>query len=569
MSFQDERTYVETISTSLEGSYIARTSALTSAVSSVLIIVMILRSSQSLSITYHRLMFGMSVCDALASFSMAMTTLPLPTDMIYTQFEGRHLGNFQTCEAQGFMAGFGLSAAFAYNVALCIYYFSSIKSKLKDSAMRNWGIRKWVEPMMHICCISLPIALMVLMKSMGYINPSPYLPWCGVSAYPYWCHRDAEENCDLRGGTHNRENFHRLVMSWVGIYVIGILAIVISMVLIVCSVYRQEKLVRKRADVVESCLVESNEEDMEKLASSKANYRLSKVISIQAASYVLPILITSTSGMMIRTFPISWREIKAVQICRILMVPLQGFFNLLVFVGDKVYSYRLANPEIHIWKACIHILIMPMSKNFVFSQMSLMEIEGQEADKIHSEIDLEGVRKDKMPPSSGSSNDSPRIARLFSFISCSSETSSDASCVISNPSVKDYDKRTDPFTTGDEKLSPQNFYPQAREMINKQSSSETSSNASCVLSNPSVKDSDKRTDSFTTGDETGDKKLPHLNFYPQAREMINRQSNLVLTMEDKGDQFSTNSSESGDEDFYRDLDLSTIDEGNEEMSDGL
>ena len=43
------------------------------------------------------------------------------------------------------------------------------------------------------------------------------------------------------------------------------------MVQVLCVVYQQEKLiiVQKRADVVKSCLVESNEEGRENLESSK------------------------------------------------------------------------------------------------------------------------------------------------------------------------------------------------------------------------------------------------------------------------------------------------------------
>ena len=133
---QDDRTYVETLYTSLTGSYIARASALLSTLSSILIIFIIMRSSAKLTIPYHRIMFGMSVADCLSSISMALTTLPMPADMIYTQFEGRHIGTFGTCAAQSFLQNAGTLATMLYNVALSVYYFHSIR--VHNNMTKKW-----------------------------------------------------------------------------------------------------------------------------------------------------------------------------------------------------------------------------------------------------------------------------------------------------------------------------------------------------------------------------------------------------------------------------------------------
>jgi hypothetical protein len=49
-----------------------------SAVSSALIIYVILRSEARLSSIYHRIMFGMSLADICGSIAMALTSLPMP-----------------------------------------------------------------------------------------------------------------------------------------------------------------------------------------------------------------------------------------------------------------------------------------------------------------------------------------------------------------------------------------------------------------------------------------------------------------------------------------------------------
>jgi len=158
-AINDERTHLETVSTSLLGATIPCISGSISVVSCALIIFIILRSTVGLSTTYHRLIFGLSVAVTMYSFALALSTLPMPTDMMYDQFEGRYIGNTLTCTIQGFVFFYFSSVALGYNVVLCLYYLCSIRYKMSEA-----HIRKCVEPSLHAAAILplLPPAVLLL-----------------------------------------------------------------------------------------------------------------------------------------------------------------------------------------------------------------------------------------------------------------------------------------------------------------------------------------------------------------------------------------------------------------------
>jgi hypothetical protein len=66
------------------GAIVPRVTGFLSAISSMLIMYVIVRSSRGLSTIYHRIMFCMSVFDIFTSVAMGLTTLPMPKDDLWT-----------------------------------------------------------------------------------------------------------------------------------------------------------------------------------------------------------------------------------------------------------------------------------------------------------------------------------------------------------------------------------------------------------------------------------------------------------------------------------------------------
>ena len=116
----DPRVDVQTVYTEWTGIIITTTSSLMSTICSGLILFLIFRSRMGLKSVYHRIIFGLSLCDIIKTLPMMVTTLPLPVDTIYGPRDGIIAGNDITCTIQGFLYTFGSLASGLYNAFLCI-----------------------------------------------------------------------------------------------------------------------------------------------------------------------------------------------------------------------------------------------------------------------------------------------------------------------------------------------------------------------------------------------------------------------------------------------------------------
>ena len=119
-----------------------RTSGSVSTIASTCLIVHILRSHRGLSTTYHRLVFGLSVTDIMLSFVQALGSTMVPKEMNY--FIPGAQGNTTTCTAQGFVV--------LYNCSICLYFLAIIRYNKKDEYIRNK-----LEPWFHGISIIIPL----------------------------------------------------------------------------------------------------------------------------------------------------------------------------------------------------------------------------------------------------------------------------------------------------------------------------------------------------------------------------------------------------------------------------
>lgn len=179
-TINDDRTHEETFYTSITAVAIAATSALISALASMAI--MFIAVKKKLNTVYHRLMFAVSAADIVLSLSIALTTLPMPKDMIYEQFQGLVLGNTNTCNAQGFAFMFGSWCTAMYNAGLTIYYLCSIRYGMDERI-----IQRYIEPAIHAVSISFGIIVSFILLTNESFNPTPHDVWCTASVYPWWC----------------------------------------------------------------------------------------------------------------------------------------------------------------------------------------------------------------------------------------------------------------------------------------------------------------------------------------------------------------------------------------------
>ena len=385
----DARTHVETLSTSLKGINIARSTGCISAVSSILVILIIARSSQRFSTVYHRLMFGISVYDLIASIAMALTTLPMPADMIYRQFEGSHLGTNESCEAQASSLLVASMGTFAYTIAICSYYMTTARKMLHEEDTDVYTrTSRWFEPTIHFACITVPVVTTFTHFLSGdeSMAPTPFSPFCTLTHYPYWCMRSSEPTCSQ---IQAQPSHVRFLGSFYAIYfATGVLYIVVSLFISARSIWRLQVKQQNRIppipernkycatqhevfyprDPATTCTTarSSSQQSSRPVCCSPK----SKIIHFQTLTYItsaliVPICIVAkfTGGESSTIF----------QAYFLITRPLQGFFNFLIFMSEKIYRHRLANRRIGCLKAFYNILTKPIQDFYVFSHLDIVQ----------------------------------------------------------------------------------------------------------------------------------------------------------------------------------------------------
>ena len=374
-ALHDERIHIANIYTSRTGSIITEITGTMSAISSALIILVIFRSSIGLSTIYHRLLFGMSIADIMASIAMALTSLPMPKDMIYTQFALSPRGNTGTCVAPGFFFFVGSNLAFGYNAAHCLYYLCKIRYKMKEA-----NIRKCMEPTMHILVLVAAVPNGIIFWIWDLYNPQPQDAWCTTAVYPWYCKQD--ETCSLRGSKYMKYGFFFVFIG----FFLGALFLLGSMALIILAVVRQDRLLKKYIKSVYGRRMdqEDNAEENKNLAASRSRHHFTKVILCQAAAYCVAFFICQSNVFISlqRAFTAgNTRRNEWTQIYHLVTRPLQGFFNLLVFIGNKVYDLRQVNSDLTIGRAILSAFTVREEPRFVFSQISLVAHYGEEEEE--------------------------------------------------------------------------------------------------------------------------------------------------------------------------------------------
>ena len=113
--------------------------------SSATIIYIILKSKSNTE--YHRIMVFMAFWDMVSSSMFAISTIPMPKDVIYP-YGGPSFGNIRTCEAQAFLIWVGIPFTSSTNMLLNIYYLCTVRYKINEPAP------SWIKYNRHCSCIT-------------------------------------------------------------------------------------------------------------------------------------------------------------------------------------------------------------------------------------------------------------------------------------------------------------------------------------------------------------------------------------------------------------------------------
>lgn len=163
-----------------------KTTGAISIVGSSLIALSVLRSPEKMAKSYHRLLLGMSLVDMLVSLWEALSTWPMPADS-GAMFA---FGNSMTCNMQGFFIQIYIVSSF-YSVSLAIYYTVVLRYDWSEERVRR------LEPYLHSVPLLWGVGTGIIGISLKLYNPAGL--WCWIAPWPVGC---VGEEC-IRGANAN------------------------------------------------------------------------------------------------------------------------------------------------------------------------------------------------------------------------------------------------------------------------------------------------------------------------------------------------------------------------------
>ncbi len=323
---------------------------LISASSSLMIMAFIIRSRKN-SI-YHRILFFISVGDLLSSFAVALTTIPMPRDVVYA-FRGPSYGNIQTCEAQAFLYLFGNALVIFSGSILLVYYLCTLVCNISEEVFR-----RYIEPGLYIANVTGSTAtLSILLLKQDMLNPTTIDPFCGPALYPAGCTKLKDPDC--RGSPEDEEIY--LIM-----FTFTLSLLFAMLIITICGVF-SKRLKQRFLSSVESTSPFSCETDGE-IAISAADFlrqsnmnTMAKQILLYAGAYVF-----TWTNTVLSLFP-SLLKLQYVQLLRMTFQPLQGFFNMLIFFFHKVDTVRKNDEDLTIREALFIVFVSPKECPDIFA----------------------------------------------------------------------------------------------------------------------------------------------------------------------------------------------------------
>ncbi len=331
-------------------------SGIISFLSSFALIWMIARSHKGLSTTQHRILLGLSICDIMSSLSYSTFGFMAPSDNDYSVWNAR--GNVATCDAQGVFFAFGATGGIFYNAALNVYSLTVVKFDKNEDYVRTK-----VEPFLHGVPITWALTFSIVSLAGEHLNDDG-TGYCSVPVhYPLHCQgydvgeiRDGFE-IPCGRGIEGVERFR--FFGPISVFIAAIIVIT-SLVMIYRAVKKQEmKLSRYGA----STLTSINSPQLQGRVSlwKRIKTTLSRSSAPASSSNVSRPAIRSNNmqsqsrAVMHKAFQYSFAWLLSFVPFFIvvffgfsvvtyyfmsILLPLQGFYNLCIYMYPKVISAR-------------------------------------------------------------------------------------------------------------------------------------------------------------------------------------------------------------------------------------
>mmetsp|Transcript_22506 Transcript_22506/g.55690 ORF Transcript_22506/g.55690 Transcript_22506/m.55690 type:complete len:462 (-) Transcript_22506:89-1474(-) len=347
--------------------------ALLSLAGSIYIVWSVLSAREKRGSIYHRLMLGLSVSDILSSHIYFLGTWLIPRGSsgpfgdVYMAF-----GTFETCQYSGFFNQLAIASPL-YNVSLSIYYFLHIQRGWKENALKK------VEPAFHIIPLvfAFGTAITAAVGEMYgnvfwtcWINPDPPQPYFQYFQWSF-----------LFGPV------------WV-----CILIQLSVMVTLWWTMRKQERLISRKyelkAPTTATIPAETNgtrvRANRRKRQSINDEGKYSSRIAVQGSLYVLVFCITWFFPTVQRISELAnGQNYFAIQALDTTLLPLQGFFNVLIYMRPKYTTYRRKYPDLTVG-TILKIIHDPKVERKLVTEFRSMHTRARDRRSTTGEFDFDG-----------------------------------------------------------------------------------------------------------------------------------------------------------------------------------
>ena len=422
--------FYEPFSATLAGFVVPMVTGVISACSSGLTIYIISKSPQKLSTTYHRIMAFMSTFDIMSSAFISLGTIMLPSDNIY-KFAGPMLGNDTTCRIQGWLFVFGICGGTSLNASLSWYFVCKFTFKMDANK-----VARRVEPIMYTYTLLLSLFFPSIYLYNDLLHPNSYDNFCTIVPYPESC--DEEKWYDWNYCTWSDgdlDDYFRYANIAVVVIGLQFSLIVFGMSIILWTTYKNSREIKSALLLVQqqnrinrhhhqndtfspsvsntNDISEEQRNEEIKSTNHLTDLRYTRVLITQALMYIGAFFLTWIFTLLSGAFNIASFELDAINS---VLFPLQGFWNLLIFLYDKTYlirqrDRRSSSTRISLWQAFKQILASPSdTPTFVVSNISTVNMEPARDDDDDDDDD-----DNDLPFVEEETNESPRPPAHTSF----------------------------------------------------------------------------------------------------------------------------------------------------------
>ncbi len=273
---------------------------------------------------------------------------------------------------------------------------------------------RWFEASIHFSCIAVPLvtSLFNFFAVKEILNPTPLAPFCTATPYPYWCARFSANDFNDNDPCHafSGRTIARSMMTVLGLfYIVGLFFVIGSLIITARAIFRAQ-VKRETIKVNRSTTRLALPDEV----LERRNHALSIVSICESKYYVTQaprapgtnnsgtqsqtsistrrISICSCSHkfqfmyIQIITYIISSLTIPLIVIGRILGISssqgyqiyhlavrtLQGFFNFLIFLAEKMNSQRLANQDVGYLQALCNVMFRPTQDYYIFRDFDIV-----------------------------------------------------------------------------------------------------------------------------------------------------------------------------------------------------